>query len=61
MAAKTAQGHRMVRLLKKSFSKSQARRLMSLIGTKRKCGNARAFPELGVDRLCHSPVGHSRP
>jgi hypothetical protein len=33
----------------------------SPFGTKRKWRNARAFPELGVDRLCHSPVGHSRP
>jgi hypothetical protein len=24
-------------------------------------GTQGAFPELGVDRLCHSPVGHCRP
>jgi hypothetical protein len=30
-------------------------------GTKRKCPNARVFPELGVDRLCHQRAGHSRP
>jgi hypothetical protein len=30
------------------------------VGTKRKCPNARVFPNLGADRLCHSPVGHSR-
>ena len=27
-------------------------------GTKRKC---RTLPELGLDRLCHPPAGHSRP
>jgi hypothetical protein len=30
-------------------------------GTKRKCGIARVFPQLEVDRLCHQPAGHSRP
>jgi hypothetical protein len=30
-------------------------------GTKRKGWNARVFPELGVDWLCHPPAGHSRP
>ena len=30
-------------------------------GTKRKRGNARVFPELGVDQLCHPHVGHGRP
>ena len=29
--------------------------------TKCKCGNARVFPELGLDRLCHPPDGHGRP
>ena len=24
-------------------------------------GTHRLFPELGVDRLCHRPTGHSRP
>jgi hypothetical protein len=32
----------------------------SLVGTKRKCRNARVFPEPGVDRPCHRPVGHGR-
>ena len=32
----------------------------SLHGTKRKCRNARIFPELGVGRLCHQAAGHSR-
>jgi hypothetical protein len=35
--------------------------LTSVLGTKRKSWNARVFPELGVDRLCHPPAGHSRP
>jgi hypothetical protein len=30
---------------------------MAVYGTKRKCPNARVFPEPGVDRLCHSPAG----
>jgi hypothetical protein len=30
-------------------------------GTKRKCRNARVFPELGVDRLCHPAGGHGGP
>jgi hypothetical protein len=34
---------------------------MSLIGTKRIAGAHGVFPELGVDRLCHLPAGHSRP
>jgi hypothetical protein len=27
-------------------------------GTKRNCRNARVFPKLGLDRLCHQPAGH---
>ena len=36
-------------------------RITSENGTKRKCRNARVFPKLGVDRLCHRPADHSRP
>jgi hypothetical protein len=31
------------------------------VGTKRKCRNAPGISGAGVDRLCHSPAGHSRP
>jgi len=31
------------------------------VGTQRKCWNARVFPKLGVDRLCHQPACHAGP
>jgi hypothetical protein len=34
---------------------------MSVVGTKRECRNARAFPVLGIDRLCHQHARYSRP
>jgi len=49
----------------RSFSQMNFREFVaareSVCGTKRKCPNARIFPELGADRLCHQPAGHSRP
>jgi hypothetical protein len=36
-------------------------RSMSARGTKRKCRNARVFPKLEVDRLCHQPARHGGP
>jgi hypothetical protein len=34
---------------------------MSLLAPSASAGTHRAFPELGVDRLCHRRAGHSRP
>src|SRR5450755_3102125 len=39
----------------------ERRATTSKFGTNRKGRNARVFPELGIDQLCHQPAGHSRP
>jgi hypothetical protein len=40
---------------------AQSRHAQSLRGTKRKCRNARLFPELGAHQLCYPPASHNRP